>query len=297
MDLARAAFLLAAVGFGWWGLRTHWDQIAMEVSRTSPARLVGSVVAVLLGLAITGIVWRRILVAYGHSVPARGASAIFFVGQLGKYIPGSVWALGAQADMAHRRVDVPVRTTLSVGLIFIWVHLATAVPVAALVAGGTAWPWLASPGFQAALVIMALLGVTPPALARLGDLLAAAEEPFRLRWGAALSVAGLMAGVWLLYGAAAMLVVPPEALPAAGGGMAGLAPIAGAFALSYIVGVLVVIAPAGVGVREATLVALLSPALGLPVAVATAMLIRAVHTVCDFTIAGASWLLARPGPE
>ena len=39
-----------------------------------------------------------------RSLPARDGLATFFVGQLGKYIPGSVWSIGAQAQMAGRHV-------------------------------------------------------------------------------------------------------------------------------------------------------------------------------------------------
>ena len=48
------------------------------------------------------------------------------------------------------------------------------------------------------------------------------------------------------------------------GAVGRLFPVAaGAFALAYAVGVLVVLAPAGVGAREVTLVALLAPVIGV----------------------------------
>lgn len=64
------------------------------------------------------------------------------------------------------------------------------------------------------------------------------------------------------------------------------APVAaygGAFALSYAVGVVVVVAPAGVGAREAIFILLLTP---------LALLARVVHTAADALLA-AGWSVSR----
>ena len=65
---------------------------------------------------------------------------------------------------------------------------------------------------------------------------------------------------------------------------------AGGFAAAYVVGVAVVVAPAGVGAREVTLVALLSPAVGLATATAVALVTRVLHTAADLTLAAVSAL-------
>ena len=58
----------------------------------------------------------------GAALPLREGLATFFVGQLGKYIPGSVWSIGAQAQMAARR-SVPPRVTVAAGLLFLGYHV------------------------------------------------------------------------------------------------------------------------------------------------------------------------------
>jgi uncharacterized membrane protein YbhN (UPF0104 family) len=291
LDVARGLFLAAAIGFGWWGLREYREQIVAALGQVGPERVALAGVLVLAGLAVTGAVWRRILAGYGHHVAVRPAARIFFVGQVGKYIPGSVWSLGAQADMA-RSNQVPPRTTVAVGLIFLWVHVGTAIPVAALTLDTQRWglaPWW----LRVAVVVVALVGLSPLALARLGDLLARAPEPLRLRWADTGWLVGLMAIVWGLYGAATLLVVPPD--PSGGSG-AGFMGVVGAFAASYVAGVLMVLAPAGLGAREVTLIALLAPMVGVPAAAATALLVRVLHTVGDFGAAWLAWLLARSMP-
>ncbi len=294
LDVARGLFLVGAVAFGWWGLRSSGPEIRAALANTSPVRVVVACVVVMAGLSLTAAIWRRILAGYGHALPVRAASAIFFVGQLGKYIPGSIWSLGAQADMA-RAHRVPPRTTVAVGLLFLWVHLASAVAVSALLGDLAAWPALDHPWLRVMTAVAALVGLMPGVLAWVGDRLARADVPLRLTWRDSGWLIGIMSVVWLAYGLGLVLVVPPDDLAEAGGISAVLAPFTGAFAIAYVVGVLVILAPAGVGAREATLIALLAPVLGLPVAAATALMIRAVHTVCDFAIAAIAWLAAGRG--
>ena len=68
--------------------------------------------------------------------------------------------------------------------------------------------------------------------------------------------------------------------------------LGGAFALAYAVGVVIVVAPAGAGAREALIVVLLAPMLGVPEATALALLARVVHTVGDGVMAPGWWYAA-----
>jgi len=311
LDVLRGLFLVAAIGFGWWGLREYRTEIVEALSLTSPARVLVAIAVVFAGVAVTGVVWRSVLAGYGHDVPRLPASAIFFVGQIGKYIPGSVWSLGAQADMA-RRYRVPSRTTVAVGLVFLWVHVVSALPVALLLgqrgAGsgdqsalvpGQVSDWITDPpwGVTLAGCLVAILLLSPAVLGLMGRLLAGPEQPLRLGWSQSVALMALMALTWALYGVGLALVVPPPALESAGGFAAVLGPVTAAFAASYMVGVVVVLAPAGAGVRELTLIALLAPLFGVPSATAAALLMRVVHTIDDFAIAGIAWLAARPARD
>lgn len=291
MTALRWAFLVGAVAFAWWGLRGQWADVVAAIGRVSPLAGVGAGVLVVGGLVATGVVWRRLLAGYGYQVPAREASAVFFIGQLGKYIPGSVWSLGAQAQMA-RRYSVPARTTIAVGLVFLWANVVTAASVGLAAAAFTERPntlrWLAGIG-----ALSVLAAMTPPVLGGLGRRLAGVPLVLVLRSCTALTL--LLLAVWACYGVGTWLL----AAGAWGGGAAAVSTstallvATGAFAVSYVVGVVLVIAPAGLGAREATLTLLLAPAIGLPAATATALLTRVVHTVADFAIAAVAALSAR----
>uniref|UniRef100_UPI00373AEAA4 hypothetical protein n=1 Tax=Nocardiopsis halophila TaxID=141692 RepID=UPI00373AEAA4 len=75
-----------------------------------------------------------------------------------------------------------------------------------------------------------------------------------------------------------------------GAGWRALPVAAGAYALAWTLGVLFVIAPAGVGVRELVLVVALSPVLSPGAALVVAALSRLVMTAADLMAAGlAGW--------
>ena len=95
----RATFLVAVLAFAWLGLHDRTDEVGSALRATS-ARGVGLALAlVLVGLLATGLLWRRLMATLGAALPVREGLATFFVGQLGKYIPGSVWSIGAQVQI------------------------------------------------------------------------------------------------------------------------------------------------------------------------------------------------------
>lgn len=277
--VVRAVFLAVVVGCMAWSLDGRWDEVARAVRRVHPLALGAAVLLTCVGLLATSVVWRRTLAAFGHDVPRREARSVFFVSQLGKYVPGAVWAIGVQARLAARHA-VPVRVTVTTALMFTGIHLLTAGLVAGvLVATGLApapgprWLW----GLGAAACVA---GFVPAVTRRL--LRRAAGTDLVVGWREPVAVVALMALAWTAYALALLLLVEDRS-PAA------LGVLAGAFALGYVAGVLVVVAPAGLGAREATFVAVLSPVTGLPVATAVALLARVVHTVADVLLAAVSW--------
>lgn len=285
LDLLRGGFLLAVLGFAWWGLRNQGEELVDVVRRTSPVGLGVAAALVVAGLLVTSVAWLRLLAGYGHRLPGGEGRAVFFVGQLGKYIPGSLWSMGAHAGLA-RVFDVPARVTVGTSLTFLWLNLATS----GLVAGSFALTGAWEPGVPWWLVAVAVAGcvagLTPYAVNRAGSLVAGAGRPLLLSLRAIGVLVALMAVTWSCY-AAALIALAPEP-------SAALFPVAaGAFTTAYAVGVLVVLAPAGVGAREVTLIALLAPVTGVTTATAIALLTRALHTGGDLLLALVAWAVAR----
>ncbi len=245
----------------------------------------GAVLCAAVGLALTGVLWRLLLRWVGSEVGTRDAAAVFFVGQLGKYVPGSVWSIAVQAQLG-RRHDVPARSSVTASAVFLLVHTATGLLLGGLLLA------VGDPGrVPAAYALLAAavgaVALAPPLVRRIADRLAGHHVRFG---GRELVLASLlMASVWLAYGVSLLLLVPR------GGAGPTLLGAAAAFALAHAVGVLVVLAPAGVGAREAVLVALLAPALGVPGAAAVALLSRVTHAAADFLAALVASLAAGAG--
>lgn len=161
--------------------------------------------------------------------------------------------------------------------------LGTGVAVVAAVAPGAATPTsLAVAGVCAVGAVIAL--TSKGAMSLLSGLTKGkiTLEPLPLPSVAAGALATL--GGWLLYGAAFWMLAAGLALDP----MPSLALSVGVFASGYIVGLIAVFAPGGVGVREAVFLTLLAPAIGVGAAATLAVASRILLTVTEVAAAMAA---------
>lgn len=264
-----------------WVLAGQWEEVRPLLGEMSPWAVGGAGVAVLTGIFATFLCWRALLVGLGYRLPLTGAMRVFFVGQLGKYLPGSVWPVMAQMELG-RDYRVPPRASGAAVVVFMLVivltGLAVAVPTLTLVGGGALerywWTLLALP--------VALVVAVPAVLNRLiGTVLRLARrEPMpRPLPGTAIGrAAGWSLAAWGAYGVHLWLLARQFEV---GGGARSLLVYVGAFAAAWTIGFLVVVAPAGAGAREAVLILLLAGALSTPQATAVAVVSRVLFTVGD----------------
>lgn len=296
-------FGLAVVGFG--GLfavgRRH-ELAAVLTQLAWPAVLAALVLAVLAQLAALAS-YRAITADLGSPLPPRPAGKVYFVSQLGKYLPGSVWGMVALVSLAAQQ-RVPRRTSVAAGVINLVVSVATAGALAALLLPFGAMDtvrhfWylmLLLPVLLAGLHPRVVVGVLDVALRKVGRV----PVPSRMSYAGTVRAAGWQSLCWLLYGLHAWVLavgigaaVTPVTLAVAVGG----------FALAYGIGPLFVLTPAGAGVRETALVLLLGGMLGgSSAALALALVSRLLLVVTEFGQAGGWVLLARtrrpaPRPE
>ncbi len=219
--------------------------------------------------------WRRILGGWSQSLRFLAGARIWFLANLGRYVPGKVWSVAGMVVLAEQEG------------VQRWAAAASAVAVqavgigtaAALVAAAT--PHAYSPLRVAAAAVLAVGTVAllgwQGAMARLGRLIGAAGEWRALPVGAVLAGSALTLLSWCAYGVAFWalgrgLGLPP-ALP--------LADAAGVFALGYILGLLALFAPGGIGVREGFFYVLLTPYLGVGGAIALSVASRLELTLTE----------------
>jgi hypothetical protein len=287
---AKFAFVAVAVGIGGYEIWRQWADIHHALTRIGPVAALGALVALLFMQFATLRIWQVLLAGLGSPLSAAVAGRIFLVGQLGKYLPGSVWPVLMQMELgtAYR---VPRAKSASASVLTMLLSLLTGL-ISALVtlpfaarSTGYLWVFLAAP---------VLIGCLHPRvlnpLLRLAFRLArrpGLDEPLTgrvlaraLAWSfAAWGFNGLQ--IWLLT---VKLGAPL--------GQAALLSLGG-YAFAWCVGFLVIFAPAGAGIRELLLVAALAPMLGTGAATAVALVSRVVTTVSDLMVAAAA-ALSRP---
>lgn len=292
----RAALLVVAVAFAAAALVSQWSEVAGRAEDLSLGWVAVSFLATSGGLVASFVAWRTTLAGLGAPTALRPAGRIFFVGQLGKYVPGSIWALVGQMELG-RAAGIRRDRMATAGILVLVISLA-----AALGLGTLAVPALveAGAGGYGLLVLAAVplaVGLHPRVLGPgLDWLLRLARRPpldapvtgATVAQVLVLSVAsnGLLGlAVWAL--ARDLGADEWRVLPLAVGG----------YALAAAASLVVVPLPAGIGLREAVLVALLAPVLEVGGATLVAVAARLVIVVADLGAAGvaASLVPARPG--
>ena len=274
----RSAFAVLAVGTLLYATVTQWSRVEPAIADVGVAPLLVGLAGTVAATYLSMLAWRAILADLGSPVPWRQAASIFFLGQLGKYLPGFVWPVAAQVELG-RAYGVPRRRSGVAALLVIVMGLTAG----GLVAGVTL-PFAGEPGPYRAVLALPALGLVllhPAVFGRVttAGLRLLRREPLD-RTPSPRGVAaalGWSVAQWAAYGVAVWALA--RGLPGAPRGLLALA--TGAYALAWCAGFLVVVAPAGAGVREGALVLLLAPAYGSAPALGIALLARLLATLGD----------------
>ena len=291
----RVLLVMLALAFCGYSVASQWDATVQAFQQMSWIALAGALAAGLAGLFVWMLGWREFLAGLGSPLPVRAIFRISGISQLGKYVPGKVWALVTQIEMT-REHKVPPERSFGSTMLAVATSTACGLAVAAVTLPLTSaeareryWPlFLLAPVLLALLhprIVTWALGVVFR-IARRPPL----ERPVSL--GATLRAVGWTVLGWALFGVHTWLLCN-----AVGGDGKGLPFLAtGAYALAFVAGFLVFIAPGGIGAREAALTVVLTPVLpaGAPVVVAIAS--RVLLTAADLTNAGVALLLGRTVP-
>jgi glycosyltransferase 2 family protein len=237
-------------------------------------------------------------ISYRHSALA------YFGSQPMKYLPGAFWILPGRVVLLRRLGrDAAVS---SAGLLFeMTTQVLSASLVVALVGlAGQAGAWYVAAAWVvlAASLLASLLLVCAPALIaramrRPDSVRVAAQQlaaiPLGLRLRNLVTATALYAMMWGMAGLSfyALLVVGHPRLDPA---LLQLA--VGVSTVSWLAGFLTPFSPGGVGVREAVIVLLLTPAVGAPQAIMVALLARALALGAELGFAGAAFFKLRSVP-
>jgi uncharacterized membrane protein YbhN (UPF0104 family) len=267
-------------------LRRHGTDV-MRAAKSVPLPLLAlATLAMTAGVAASAMVWRALLTGLGHRLPVRAGARVFFLGQIGKYVPGSVWPVLAQMELG-RDYGVPAAVSAAAFALFMVIHLLSAAVVAALAlpAAGLAAAWWAFTAVPA--VLLLLLSAPLRAGLRLGGRVLRRPMPPLPSPRALMAAAGWAAVMWACYGVHLWLLARGAGAPV------DAVAAAGVFALAWSAGFVFVIAPAGAGAREAVLLGLLGGLAPAGVLLAVALLSRLAGTVADALWAAVALLLPK----
>jgi hypothetical protein len=290
--LLQSVLLIAvAVGVGR-QLAAHWAELRATplVLKPDPAWLAVSTLLVGLTYVVQVQSWRGILAGWAQRLAYRDAAGIWFLANLGRYVPGKVWSIAGLVVLAERRGVAP------------WAGTASAVAVQALGIGtAAALVALATPGAESG-VRLVVAGAVATGTVGVLAWPAFVERTRRLHpmlaelrplpaWVLSLSAALTFAS-WVLYGLAFWSLAKGLGLPPL-----TLTTAAGVFALGYVVGLLALFAPGGAVVREGVFAALLAPSLGLSGALVLTLASRVQLTVTEAASGIAALALLQPKKE
>ena len=272
---------------------SRWDDIGPQLSRVALPVVLTSGACVAVALLASCLAWRLLLGGAGHHLGLADALRIFLVSQLGKYLPGSVWPVVTQAALG-RAAGVPVGVSAVIGLVAMGLSLGVGLLVG--LAAGVATT--VRGGYLVAAVVALLLALPFMLSPRLAGwaadraLRAVRREPIGVRltrrtlYGSQL----LILVAWAAYGVSTWLLA--RELGAVE--VSDLVRVSGAYALAMTIGMIVVVAPAGAGVREVVLAVALGGLLDPAAALTLVLVSRAVISVVDLLSAGAASLLVLP---
>lgn len=271
-------------------LVSNWSDLTAEDIDIQPALLVVSTLPVAASIILMAFIWRQIVSYLAGSDQANLGQLpkIFLYSWLGRYVPGKVayvvgrFVLGRAAGVSG---PVLVGSIAYENVLLITTGAAfatlTLLPILA-VESDNILPYLALP-FVAVGGLVILHPRVLGWVVRLGARLLGRELPeegWLLSPSQLARLAAQFLIVSLLYGAGLYLLIisvtsySPRYLPLA----------AGAYVLAGIVGSISVFAPAGIGVREGVLVAILQTTMPLELAVFVSVTARVWATVIDVAV-------------
>jgi len=270
--------------------RIPWPEIHLSVPLLCSAFLV-----MFVWVFVYGLTWKVLLAGLGERISVYNSVSVLAVSQIGKYIPGKVWFTVGRMYLAKkhgvREAKTLVSTVMEIALSLLGAVILFGLAVTLIPRGIV--PARAYLAFL--LVPFCLVAVYPPILTRVtGFILRRLHQPvfeIRMTFRQLLGVLGLYVLLWVIQGVGCYLLVrsfyPLD--------LSRLPMVAGAFALSWILGFIVLISPAGLGIREGIFTFALRLIVPEPVAIIAALMSRIWITGSEGLLALIFTLMPRLG--
>ena len=284
--------IVLAVAAAVYAISKRRGELVVALGHLAPLAVVASLLLGMLGTGVSFLLWRQLLLGLGVDQPQAGSFRVFFVGQLGKYLPGSVWPVVAQMEFGKKR-GIARRTILAANALTLALGLAVGLILGAALLPLTSTSALRTFGWFYLFLPFLLVLLHPRTIPGLLDWLfkRIGRPPLgqRLPWSAMWRAAGWALLSWVLLGlhlyalTSGLGVTGPRVLAATIGG----------FALAASVGILFIPAPAGAGIRDVVLIAALGVSMTGAQALGVGLASRVLLVVVDLLMAALAVLGSR----
>lgn len=276
--------MLVAVVLGCWAVVDQWEEIRDALGLLSWWAAPVSFLAGAAGVYAIFRSWASVVADHGIDLSRRQALRIYGVGQAGKYLPGSVWSVLTQAEMVREYGGSRARMGAA-SLVALLLSVTVALGLGGLVlpmanpdAAGRYW-------FAPVLAVLLATLLAPPVLNRViaivTRVLRRPDDAARVTGAGVVRATG-----WAVLGNGFFglhLLVLGEGVGLSG--FRGFLLAVAAYSLAAGLGVLVVLAPAGVGVREVVITVVLAITTTTGAALTIALLSRVLLLAVDLLLA------------
>ena len=282
--LVLIAIQLAALGvvlfFLGWAFRGAWQE-AKPLLREADLREVAISTLILIAYYLLfTVAWQRLLAAWGLQIPYFVALQAEMASILAKYVPGTVWIPAARVAVLRR---VGIRDTpLVLGSMIMEAGLSALAGIIVFLISLTTVGFSAAPVLPLlVLALIAVVGLHPrvftPGVRRVLRPFGASDLP-PLPYGTLLGLLAFYCFTWLVGGTAIFFLMRSLGDDPS---VADIPYLGGVAAVSAIVAFLSLILPSGLGVREASMYALLLAVTTKGVALGVTVLNRLTITIVE----------------
>lgn len=277
----RTIFLLAAFLAAVFAVAKNWEDVSASLSSLPVWQIAAQVLLGFVYVYLTMASWRAVLNDVGERVEPKVAARIFFSSQVAKYLPGGVWNFVAAAEVG-KSYSISRRRSVCALVVSIMISIVTGMVLAllAILMGpsqvGEKYWWVGI------FIPIGLIILSPPILNRLVNFLLKvirrAPLESAVTWRGTLQASLWAFGAWLVIGFQLWLILVSLGM---GASVSTFLLATGGYALGWTAGFLVFFVPAGVGVREVALGAVLSTVVSSGAVVVVVLLARVFTTLAD----------------
>jgi glycosyltransferase 2 family protein len=261
-------------------LHRHWQEVAaIRITAIGYGYLAIALLVTLIAHIWSGYVWSRILHELNQPAPALWGIRTYLTTNIAKYLPGNVWHFYGRV-VAAKNQGIPVAAA-SLSVLLEPLLMAAAAIAIALSTGVRLHGLIQLASLAAVLVAIHPQFLNP--LLKLASRIKGNQEsePLQIRRYPLLPLLGeagfvLLRGLGFLLTLSALSPITPAQIPL----------IFSAFSFSWVLGLVVPGAPGGIGVFEATAIALLNAQLPSATILAGVALYRLISIVAELIGAG-----------